>query len=146
MELLWWNSAQWEYRNYPKFSDRQVWANSVDLDQTAVCCRVYTDCHSICIFWIHYSVVKWYCSNFMTITAIFSCVRIFRIFTVDKYNEDAKDSIRNWATTWQNLFLPYTNNKGADQPVHPHSLISPFVVRCLDSKIPLLAKAGISRL
>ena len=23
------------YRNFPKFSDRQVWANSADLDQTA---------------------------------------------------------------------------------------------------------------
>ena len=33
-------------------------------------------------------------------------------------------------------FLPYVNNKGADQPVHPHSLISTFVVHCLDSIIP----------
>ena len=28
------------------------------------------------------------------------------------------------------------NNKGADQPAHPHSLISTFVIRCLDSIIP----------
>ena len=28
---------------------------------------------------------------------------------------------------------PYANNKGADQPVHLRSLISAFVVRCLDS-------------
>ena len=28
--------------------------------------------------------------------------------------------------------LCHANNKGADQPVHPHSLISAFVVRCLD--------------
>ena len=35
--------------------------------------------------------------------------------------------------------LPYANNKGADQPAHPRSLISAFVVRCLDSLIPLLA-------
>ena len=33
-----------------------------------------------------------------------------------------------WATSWENLFLPYANNKGADQPAHPHSLISAFVV------------------
>ena len=39
-----------------------------------------------------------------------------------------------------------SNNKGADQPVLPHSLISAFVVRCLDSIIPLLATAEISRL
>ena len=33
------------------------------------------------------------------------------------------------------LFVPYRNNNGADQPVHPRSLISAFVVRCLDRKI-----------
>ena len=42
-------------------------------------------------------------------------------------------------------FMPYANNKGADQPAHSHSLISAFVVRCLDSTIPLLARAEISR-
>ena len=41
--------------------------------------------------------------------------------------------------------MPYKNNKGTDQPAHPHSLISTFVVRCLDSKIPLLAAAEFSR-
>ena len=33
------------------------------------------------------------------------------------------------------LFKPYANNKGADQPAHPRSLISAFVVCCLDSII-----------
>ena len=46
----------------------------------------------------------------------------------------------------ENLFMPYVNNKGADQLAHPHSLISAFVVRCLDSIIPLLAISKISRL
>ena len=31
------------------------------------------------------------------------------------------------ATSWENLLMPYANNKGADQPAHPHSLISAFV-------------------
>ena len=31
----------------------------------------------------------------------------------------------------------YSKNKGADQPAHPRSLISAFVVRCLDSIISL---------
>ena len=35
--------------------------------------------------------------------------------------------------------LPYANNKGADQPAHPHSLICAFVIRCLDSIIPLVS-------
>ena len=42
--------------------------------------------------------------------------------------------------------LAYANNNGEDQPEHPRSLISAIVVRCLDSAIPLLATAEISRL
>ena len=43
--------------------------------------------------------------------------------------------------------MPYANNKGADQPAHPRSLISTFDVRCLDSIIPnILAISKISRL
>ena len=49
-----------------------------------------------------------------------------------------------WATLWENLLLPYANNKGADQPAHPRSLISTFVFRCLDSIIPLVSKSEIS--
>ena len=40
----------------------------------------------------------------------------------------------------------YANNKGADQPAHPRSLISTFVVRCLDSIMPLVSISEISRL
>ena len=39
-----------------------------------------------------------------------------------------------------------TNDKGADQPAHQCSLISTFVVHCLDSIIPKLAISKISRL
>ena len=42
--------------------------------------------------------------------------------------------------------MSYANNKGADQPAHPCSLISAFVVRCLDSTISLDSIAEISRL
>ena len=41
---------------------------------------------------------------------------------------------------------PYANNKGADQPAHPRSLISTFIVRYLDSIVPILAKSKISSL
>ena len=34
--------------------------------------------------------------------------------------------------------LPYAKNEGAEQPAHPHSLISAFIVRSLDSIIPLV--------
>ena len=39
--------------------------------------------------------------------------------------------------------LPCANNKGSDQPAHPHSLISAFVVRCLDSIISLVSISEI---
>ena len=38
------------------------------------------------------------------------------------------------------------NNKGADQPAHPRSLKSAFVIRCLDSIIPLVSISKISSL
>ena len=50
------------------------------------------------------------------------------------------------ATSWENLFMPYANNKSADQPAHPRSLISAFAVRCLDSIIPLVSISKISSL
>ena len=51
-----------------------------------------------------------------------------------------------WAMSWENLLLPYANYKAADQTAHPCSLISAFVVSCLDNIIPLLAITEISRL
>ena len=44
------------------------------------------------------------------------------------------------------MFLPYVNNKNADQPAHPSSLISAFVVHCQDSMISKRAKSKLSRL
>ena len=40
----------------------------------------------------------------------------------------------------------YVNNKGADQLAHPRSLMSAFVVRCLDSIISIVAIPKISSL
>ena len=42
--------------------------------------------------------------------------------------------------------MPYANNKGADQPAHSRSLISTFVVCCLDSIISLVSISEISSL
>ena len=40
----------------------------------------------------------------------------------------------------------YANNKGADQPAHPRSLISTIVVHCRDSVIPLVSISEMSSL
>ena len=42
--------------------------------------------------------------------------------------------------------MSYVNNKGADQPAHPRSLISAIVVCCLDSIISLHSVGEILRL
>ena len=41
--------------------------------------------------------------------------------------------------------MPYANNIGADQPAHPRSLISAFVVRFQDRMIALVYISEISR-
>ena len=73
------------FRNDPKFSDRQVCANSADLDQTATLIKVSADCHSISIIWTHNSMINPQYSNFRMITGIFG-VSIFYNFTVNDPN------------------------------------------------------------
>ena len=46
------------------------------------------------------------------------------------------------ATSWENLFMPYANNKDADQTAR----ISAFVVRCLDNIVLLVSIPEISSL
>ena len=45
-----------------------------------------------------------------------------------------------WALTQENLALRFANNKGTDKPVHPHSLISAFVIHLLKSIICKLTR------
>ena len=77
------------------FSDRQARANSVDPDQTAPrggLIRVCTVCHSLCIFWMYYSMVKPPCSNFRVITANFSGVQnisSLSVLSIDCYHRDS---------------------------------------------------------
>ena len=61
-----------------------------------------------------------------------------------RYKTVLKRTTTKWAPSWENLFLPYANNKGADQPAHSRSLISAFVVRCLDSILLVVSISEIS--
>ena len=42
--------------------------------------------------------------------------------------------------------MSYGNNKGADQSAHPRSLVSAFVIRCLDNVMFLVSVTKISSL
>ena len=65
------SSLMRSYHNDPKFLDRQVRANRVDPDQTAL--EWYTLFSMLSAsFWTYYPVVKAHCSKFRTITGFFS--------------------------------------------------------------------------
>ena len=66
---------------------------------------------------------------------------MFYRYIITFFSRVVKDIL---AMSWENLFVPHANNKGADQPAHPRSLISTFVVRCLDSILPILAESKMS--
>ena len=49
-----------------------------------------------------------------------------------------------WASTRENLSSEFANNKGADQPAHPRSLISAFVISLLESIISHATRKPVS--
>ena len=49
--------------------------------------------------------------------------------------QEACASTSLWASMQEILTLLLVNNKGADQPAHPGSLISALVIRYLKSKV-----------
>ena len=42
-----------------------------------------------------------------------------------------------WASVGENWSSRFVNNKGADQPAHPHRLISTFIIPLFKTIIPL---------
>ena len=66
---------------------------------------------------------------------------------LDRYKEQLNSQLISIEPGHEKMCLmSYANNKGADQPAHLRSLISAFVVRCLDSIISLDSIDEISRL
>ena len=76
------------------------------------------------------SVFKFYINSKMFYQFIRWNSSYFLFYPADK---DLNETLLyyNWATSWENLFQTYANNKGADQPAHPRSQISTFVLRFL---------------
>ena len=96
--------------NDPKFSDRQVWANSVGRSSLI---RIDT----VCIFWTHYSIIKPHCSNFRTITAIFQLSECLAFLQFCKNPKilDAQKVCCNHPKIWTSwLYHRIMRPKGAD--------------------------------
>ena len=60
------------------------------------------------------------------------------------FSKIRKDIATIWAATRENLSSGDANNTGADQPAHPRSLISAYVIRVLESIICKLSTGEIS--
>ena len=108
---------------------------------------VFAENLSIC--WAHMSICWFFC------TAAQMSVMSNRSFYVSLDLDDFIHfcSISSSITSKLNMgqvmkkmcLMPYANNKGADQPAHPRSLINTFVVRCLDSMMCILAISKVSK-
>ena len=61
-----------------------------------------------------------------------------------KYNVKQCIKISNWPRREKTCLRGFANNTGADQPAHPRSLISAFVIRFFKSIICKLATGEIS--
>ena len=64
------------------------------------------------------------------------------IFNFNTTGARVLDSI--WASTPENLYSVFAKIKGTDQPAHPHSLISAFIILLLESIIYKLATNKLS--
>ena len=63
--------------------------------------------------------------------------------STSKYDEINQD-MSIWISSRETLTLLHANNKGADQPVHPRSLINTFVYYSLESTSAEHATSKIS--
>ena len=132
-------------------------------DSTLNSCIVYQPYHFHFFLVIFYCIVKtctrkWLCiSGFMSkefditemifLGQLASCTFFSWTTSARLYCFQYEEKIFTFEPRHEKTCLkPYANNKDADQPAHSRSLISTFVVHCLDNIIPILSKAKISRL
>ena len=85
-------------------------------------------------------MVKSHDSNFRIITSIFWVSKYLGILRCHPCSHTLEPGHE------KTYLLSYANNKGADQPAHPRSLINAFVVHCLDSVMFLVSVTKISSL
>ena len=60
-----------KYHDDPKFLDKIGLGKQCRPRSDCSSISVYTVCHSVCIFWTHYSMVEPHCSNFRIVAAMF---------------------------------------------------------------------------
>ena len=83
-------------------------------------------------------------TNQQTETTLFELLSFFLIQTLNYCSFHYHYNFTLGPGHEKTCLMPYANNKGADQPAHPRSLISTFVVRYLYSMI-YIAISEVSR-
>ena len=95
-------------------------------------------------YWL--SVIYFESDSYILITSFLLTPLLISLHIVFPPSVRVCCSFYNWATSWENLLMPYATKKGADQAVHPRSLISAFIVGCLDNIIPQVSISEITSL
>ena len=132
---------------------------------TALCMIVFVFVYCmwlVTVLWLEFEPIKliWFWFDLYQFCPLHDCYHLIRtgvfldgiarknyitLMALQKKKKGTK-TCYIWAMSWENLFMPYANNKGADQPVHPRSQISACIVCCLDSIISLVSICKISSL
>ena len=129
----------------------------------ALCMIVFVYCMwLVTVLWLDFEPIKliWFWFDLYQFCPLHDCYHLIRtgvfldgiarknyitLMPLQKKKKETK-TFFIWAMSWENLFMPYAKKKGADQPVHLCSLISAFIVPCLNSIIPQVSISKISSL
>ena len=93
---------------------------------TPMCENVHKSC--VLLNWVPALVYSEHFTNFAPRTNYVCLVCATTRGAIKNFH--IKSLSRYLSHVMKNLFMPYANNKGADQPAHPRILISAFVVCC----------------
>ena len=125
------------------------WVHSEDADQTAWMCRLIWVFTGRTCYFVAFVILCLLSSLNILTTGVYFFLHTWKVhFYVSEtvsISSLNKVSLRIGPGHVKMCLMPYANNKNADQPAHPHSLISTFIVPCLDIMICILAISKVSR-
>ena len=102
--------------------------------------HLLTECHfaviNVCVSCSSLIRYKWHIKFSLAI----STVKISA--SLAKLNRFTVTTVNIWTAWWWNLYYVICKQQSADPPAHPHSLISTFVIHCIDSIISIVALAS----
>ena len=121
-------------------------ADSEDSDQTGRMPRLTRVFAGLTCHFVGF-VTRWLISLWLILfVSLFNLSKKIHVCLLQSILAFSVPTVYDTATSWENLFMQYANSKDTDQPAHPRSLISAFVVCCLDCIIAIVLITETSRL